>query len=99
MNVMINSVHFKADKKLEAFINEKLGKLGNFFDGLIGAEVKLKLENIEEPENKTIEVRLIVKGNDLFAEKSCKSFEEATDITVEALRRQLLKHKDKVRGK
>jgi putative sigma-54 modulation protein len=96
---MINSVHFKADKKLEAFINEKLDKLGSFFDGLIGAEVKLKLENIEEPENKTIEVRLIVKGNDLFAVKSCKSFEEATDITVEALRRQLLKHKEKVRGK
>ena len=37
MIVRINSVHFKADKKLEEFIHEKVGKLENYFDGLISA--------------------------------------------------------------
>ena len=99
MNVMINSVHFRADRKLEAFIREKLGKLNTFSDGVIGAEVKLKVENTDKPENKMAEIRLLVKGNDLYAEKLSKSFEESVDLAAEALRRQLQKHKEKVRGK
>jgi putative sigma-54 modulation protein len=97
MNVKISAVHFKADKKLEAFITEKLQKLNTYFEGVIGAEVKLKLDNTESKENKIMEVRLIIKGNDLFAIKESKSFEEATDQTAEALRKQLVKYKEKVR--
>ncbi len=98
MNVKINSVHFKADKKLEAFINEKLDKLQTFFDGVISSEVILKLENSETRDNKIAEVRLNIKGSDLFAKKESTTFEGAIDLAAEALRRQLVKHKDKVRG-
>ncbi|MCX6265757.1 MAG: ribosome-associated translation inhibitor RaiA [Bacteroidetes bacterium] len=98
MNVKINSVHFKADKKLEAFINEKLEKLHTFFEGVIGSEVILKMDNTETPENKIAEVRLLVKGYDLFAKKEATTFEAAIDLAAEALRKQLVKHKEKVRG-
>ncbi|MFZ4523809.1 MAG: ribosome hibernation-promoting factor, HPF/YfiA family [Bacteroidales bacterium] len=98
MNVKINSVHFKADKKLEAFINEKLEKLHTFFEGVIGSEVILKMDNTETPENKIAEVRLLVKGYDLFAKKEANTFEAAIDLAAEALRKQLVKHKEKVRG-
>jgi len=98
MNVKINSVHFKADKKLEAFINEKLEKLHIFFEGVIGSEVILKTENTDSRENKIAEVRLVIKGYDLFAKKEATTFEEAIDLAAEALRKQLVKHKDKVRG-
>ncbi|NLH51458.1 MAG: HPF/RaiA family ribosome-associated protein, partial [Bacteroidales bacterium] len=37
MNVKINSVHFKADRKLEAFIQEKVSKLTQYFDGIVSA--------------------------------------------------------------
>ena len=48
MNIKINSVHFKADKKLEDFVNDKVGKLENYFDGVISSEVTLRLEkNLE----------------------------------------------------
>lgn len=97
MNVKISAVHFKADKKLEAFITEKLQKLNTYFEGVIGAEVKLKLDNSDSKENKIMEVRLIIKGNDLFAVKESKSFEEATDLAAEALRKQLVKYKEKIR--
>ncbi|MEI7982162.1 MAG: ribosome-associated translation inhibitor RaiA [Bacteroidota bacterium] len=98
MNVKINSVHFKADKKLEAFINEKLDKLHTFFDGVIGSEVVLKMDNSETRENKIAEVRLIIKGYDLFAKKEAITFEAAVDLAAEALRKQLVRHKEKVRG-
>ena len=98
MNVKINTVHFKADKKLEAFINDKLDKLQTFFDGVISSEVILKLEKSETRENKIAEVRLNIKGYDLFAKKESSTFEGAIDLAADALRRQLVKHKDKVMG-
>lgn len=97
MQVKIHSVQFKADVKLENFIEDKLGKLNNYYDQILGSEVFLKLENTNEPENKITEIRLSIPGNDLFAKKQSKTFEEATDQAVEALRRQIRKHKDKVK--
>ncbi|HOP13084.1 HPF/RaiA family ribosome-associated protein [Lentimicrobium sp.] len=95
MKVSINAVKFKADKKLEEFINDKVEKLSGVYDGIIGSEVILKLGNVETPENKIAEIRLQIKGNDLFAKKQSKTFEEATDTAVDALRKQLDKHKGK----
>jgi len=97
MNVTINAVHFKADKKLEAFIKERLEKLHTFFEGVIGSEVMLKVENSEDRENKIAEIRLIIKGYDLFAKKEATTFEAAIDSAAEALRKQLVKYKEKVR--
>ncbi len=99
MNVKINSVHFKADKKLTDFINDKVGKLSGMYDGVIGSDVTLKVENSDSPDNKIAEIRLIIRGNDLFAKKHSSTFEEATDVAVEALRRQLTRHKSKIRNR
>ncbi|HNW67876.1 MAG TPA: ribosome-associated translation inhibitor RaiA [Bacteroidales bacterium] len=98
MIVNISSVHFKTDQKLETFINEKVEKLAKLYDGIIGADVTLKLENTEKPENKAVEIRMKIRGNDAMASKVAKSFEEATDTAVEALKKQLKKVKDKERG-
>ncbi len=99
MKVNINSVHFKADKKLIGFIDQKVDKLSNFYDGIIGGDVSLKLSNKADNENKIVEIRLIIKGYDLFAKKESQSFEEATDQAIDALKKQLTKHKDKSRKK
>ena len=97
MNISFNSVHFKADQKLEVFISEKLDKLAKIHDGIIGFDVTLKLENTERPENKTVEIRAKIRGNDAIANKTAKTFEEATDEVIAALKKQLIKAKDKVR--
>ena len=95
MNIKIHSIRFDADKKLLDFIDVKLKKLLLFYDGIIRAEVFLRLENVQDLENKISEIRLEIPGNDLFAKKQCRTFEEATDEAVEALRRQIIKHKNK----
>ena len=97
MNIKINSVHFKSDKKLEDFIKEKLEKMPTLFDGVIGSEVILKLENTETPDNKIVEIRLVIPGYDLFAKKHSRTFEESTDQAIEALKKQLVKHKEKIK--
>ncbi|MFZ4740144.1 MAG: ribosome hibernation-promoting factor, HPF/YfiA family [Bacteroidales bacterium] len=98
MKITINSVKFKADKKLEEFITEKVQKLTTNYNDIIGSEVILKIENGEDLENKIAEIRLMIPGNDLFAKKNCKTFEGATDQAIEALKKQLIKHKEKLRG-
>ena len=50
----------------------------------------------KEKENKIIEIKLNVPGKELFAKKQTKSFEESTDEAIEALRKQLLKEKEKM---
>lgn len=96
MKISISSVKFKADKKLEDFIQDKIGKLATNYDNLISGEVTLRLDNSANQENKIAEIRLNIPGNDLFAKKQCKTFEEATDSALDALRKQLTKHKAKI---
>ena len=98
MNVNISSLHFKTDQKLEVFITDKVEKLNKVYDNIIGAEVILKLENTETAENKTAEIKILVRGNDAIACKTSKTFEAATDLAIDALKKQLKKIKDKERG-
>ena len=43
MQIDIRSIHFKTDKKLDDFINEKVSKLAQYYDGVLAAEIALKL--------------------------------------------------------
>ena len=95
MKVKVQSIHFDADVKLIDFIQKKLDKLDTFYDRTVDAEVILRLNN-EGVENKTVEIKLNVPGDQLFAEKTNGSFEAATDACTEALRRQIQKHKEKL---
>ena len=95
MKVTINPVHFKADSKLEEFITQKVEKVCAKYNEIIDAEVSLKLDNTDTPENKIADIRLVLKGDDLFASKQSKSFEEAIDTAVDALKKQLEKYKGK----
>ncbi len=99
MKIRVQSIHFTADAKLLDFIQRKVDKLDQFFDQIIGGEVYLKLENTEDEENKISEIKLMIPGNELFAKEQCKSFEEATDKSIESLRKQIDKRKEKTRSK
>ena len=98
IKVTTHSIHFDADDKLLQFIEEKIVKLTNFSDSIIEAEVFLRLEKDSNTENKKVEIKLGIPGNDLFAKKNSRTFEVAVDSTVEALRRQLKKRKEKIWG-
>ncbi|HXK81209.1 MAG TPA: ribosome-associated translation inhibitor RaiA [Bacteroidales bacterium] len=99
MNITIHSLHFDADKKLIDYIENKVGKLSQVSDDILGADVTLKLENNGERDNKIAEIKIdIPRVNDLFAKKQTKTFEESIDTATQALRRQILKSKKKQRG-
>lgn len=97
MNIKIQSVHFNTDSKLEEHIEQKVGKLLQRNEDVLSANVTLKIDKNQVNENKIAEIRIEIPGNDIYARKQSKSFEEATDIAVEAVRRQLKKFKEKRR--
>ncbi len=98
MKANINSVHFKTDQKLDKFIQSKISKLSGLFDGIHSCEVSLKVVNTDQPDNKLVEIKMQLPGTDLIAKKQRNSFEEATDDAVDALKKQVIRHKEKIKG-
>jgi putative sigma-54 modulation protein len=99
MTVRTESVQFKADEKLLAYIEKKLSKLDSFFDRIIDANVKLKLENSGQVRDKIAEVKIQVPGSTLFVSETHKTFEASIDSAADNLKRQLKKYKEKLRQK
>jgi len=95
MKLQTHSIRFDADQKLIAFIQKKVDKLEKFYDRIIDGEVFLRLENDDTKENKVVEVKINIPGNQLFVKEKSKTFESATDVAVESLTRQLKKIKQK----
>jgi putative sigma-54 modulation protein len=95
MKITVQSIHFTADRRLLDFIQKKADKLDQFYDKIISGEVYLKLQNVEDEANKVSEIKIQLPGNQLFAKEQCKTFEEATDLAIESLRKQIEKHKQK----
>lgn len=98
MKLQVQSIHFNADVKLINFIQKKLDKLETFYDKLVGGEVYLRLNN-QGIENKTVEIKIKVPGNQLFVKEHARSFEAATDMATTALQMQLKKFKNKIRSR
>lgn len=98
MKVKVQSIHFDADRKLLDFVQEKVDKLTHFYESIIESEVFLRIDKDHDKGNKIAEIKVSTPGRTLFAREQCHSFEEATDHAVEAMRKQITKHKEKVRG-
>lgn len=93
MKIHIQPLHFSADQKLIKFIEKKLGKLEQFFDKIISADVLLKLENSGQVKDKVVEIKLKIPGSILFIKDKAKTFEESVDKAISSLKRQLVKYK------
>lgn len=95
MKLRIQAVNFDASEKLQDYVNKKASKLEKFFDEIMNVEVYLKVVKPETAINKQTEVKISIPGVEFFASKTCDSFEEATDLSLEAIDKQIRKHKEK----
>lgn len=96
MKINVQAVNFDAKPGLEEFLVKKLSKLSLISDGIIGAQVFLKEENISEKNNKSVDIRLEVPGDDIIVNKLGESFEESIDLAIDTLRRLLIRKKEKI---
>ena len=98
MKVNLQAVNFNVDRKLVDFVQEKLDKLEKYYDKIVSAEVFLKLENTSDKENKTVEIKINVPGDDFIVKKTAKSFEEGVDLSVDSLEKAIVRRKEKLRS-
>lgn len=99
MDIKIQALHFDAADKLREFIQKKVTKLEKYSDDILNVDVTLKVVKPETSNNKDASIKLNVKNDELYANKTAESFEEAIDLCVEALEKQLSKYKEKVQSK
>ncbi len=95
MDIIIQSLGFKASAALEDFVREKMEKIEHHADNIIRANVTLFGGPDNEPENRYCEIRLEVRGQDPFVKKSAATYEQAVSAAVDALDMVMQKNKDK----
>ncbi|MCC8037642.1 MAG: ribosome-associated translation inhibitor RaiA [Bacteroidales bacterium] len=96
MDIRIQAIHFDASERLVAFINKKAERLGRHVPDATGVDVTLKVVKPETANNKEAVVKVTVPSHDdIVANKVADTFEEAIDVCLEAIERQIAKKKDK----
>ncbi len=98
MKISIQSVNFNMDKDLKIYIEEKINVLNKFYDKIVDAEVFLKVQQTSDKENKTVEVKINVPGDNIIVKKTTKTFEEGVSASIDTLKRSLRKLKEKQRN-
>lgn len=95
MDIIIQSLGFKAGEELEAYIREKLDKLSPN-DHIVRANVTMFLGPDRATPNTYCEIRLEVPGNDLFVKENSPEFEQSIDEAVNKLQGMLRKATEKL---
>lgn len=93
MEIKVQSIKFDADQKLIDYVNRKVGKLEKFYEDAVRCEVALSL--LPDPENKNAQVRVMIPGTEVVAERNADTFEEAITECVGILKEKLVSAKEK----
>ncbi|MEG1616763.1 MAG: HPF/RaiA family ribosome-associated protein [Bacteroidales bacterium] len=96
MEINIQSLHFDASTQLIEFINKKVGKLDQYVEKTVVAQVTLRLSKSEERANKEASIKLLVPEGELFAVKQTDTFEESVALAVDAIIKQIGRYKEKL---
>ena len=96
MDIQIQTIHFAPSEVLNENISNKLQRAFGPYPYITKARVFVKVQE-NEPENKfIIEVQLPLPHGELFAETRSGDPYKALNQTIEKLKKQLDKYKEKV---
>lgn len=99
MNIIIQSVNFKASSALENFVREKVSKLFNHCDNIMRADIVLRKRENGNLENKLCEIRLIIPGYDHFVKVGSEVYEKSILRAVDTLQKILRRNKTRLLAK
>jgi putative sigma-54 modulation protein len=96
METQIETLHFDADNELNNFVREKVDRVVRLWDRVEHCKVILRIDKNDKKRNKMAEMYMLVPGHKLFAQSQAETFEQAVDETLDEMKRQLQKHKEKM---
>lgn len=91
MQVNISGHQLEVTDALRDYVNEKLGRLERHFDKISNVQVTMEVEKLKQK----IEATLHVAGGEIVASAEHEDMYAATDLLIDKLDRQLIKHKEK----
>ncbi|MGB2815867.1 MAG: ribosome-associated translation inhibitor RaiA [Burkholderiaceae bacterium] len=94
MNLQIHGNHIEVTPALRDYVAGKLERIERHFDQVIDATVQLTVEKLHQ----RAEVTLRLRGNNIHVESVESDMYAAVDTLVDKLDRQVLRHKDRVKG-
>lgn len=94
MNLQIHGNHIEVTPALRDYVAGKLGRIERHFDQVIDATVQLTVEKLHQ----RAEITLRLRGNNIHVESIESDMYAAVDTLVDKLDRQVLRHKDRVKG-
>lgn len=95
MQITVSGHHVEVTPALRDYVINKLSRLQNHFDHITNTAVTLTVEKLEQRAEATVHVA----GANLFAECSSEDMYSAIDSLADKLDRQLIKHKEKIKGR
>ena len=96
MKLTIQAVNFEIAERLEKYITKKTNRYNKVLTNP-AAEMEIRM-TVVKPEtalNKQTQIRILGNGPEMFAEKTCDTFEQGIDLSLEALDRQIERLKDR----
>ncbi|MGZ8253680.1 MAG: ribosome hibernation-promoting factor, HPF/YfiA family [Burkholderiaceae bacterium] len=94
MNLQIHGNHIEVTPALRDYVAGKLDRIERHFDQVIDATVQLTVEKLHQ----RAEITLRLRGNNIHVESVESDMYAAVDTLVDKLDRQVLRHKDRVKG-
>ena len=99
MKIDIETVNFEPEQELLDHVNEKVGKLGRFFENITGVDVYLKSMNNDNAQTKVAEIKVFLPGPSIYAEFQTDTFHGALDVAIEKVKKQLKKRNQLMKEK
>jgi putative sigma-54 modulation protein len=95
MQITVSGHHVEVTPALREYVNSKLSKLQHHFDNITNTAVTLTVEKLIQKAEATVHVA----GANLFAECESQDMYAAIDSLADKLDRQLIRHKEKIKGR
>jgi putative sigma-54 modulation protein len=92
MKIDIHAKNIAVSDSLNEMINKKVSKLSTLYNQIISTAVYLH----EEGQNvKEVQLKVNIKNQTLVCKERHDTFESALDMSVDAMKKQIIKHKEK----
>lgn len=95
MQMNISGHHLEITDAIKDYVTSKLSKLERHHDRITSTNVILSVDKLIQKAEATVHV----SGGEFFADSESEDLYAAIDILTDKLDRQLIKHKEKTRGR
>jgi putative sigma-54 modulation protein len=98
MKSRIQAINFDATEELEAYVEKKISKFEKLIDGILNVDVYLKLVKPKISADKEAGIKVSIPNVDFFSSKACETLRKLSTV-VDAIEKQIKKHKEKISKK